>query len=334
MPLHLLGKKSWNVYSKDNIERVRRDEAAATAREEEVERRMQQYDADRRIAILRGEASPTRPQSSDIQTPHQRNQNDVPRHSDRRKRRRLAGEDDTDRDIRIARQEAEAANGARENLTKASSKIIDAPLHDDKGHMNLFPIDARATRRVEKNAEVEAEKKRKDDEHADQYTMRFSNAAGRQGLNKPWYTEQNPQPAAIKGYVRGTSPAESNHVWGRSDVRRAERAQVRSVSNDPLAVMKKAQTQLKQSEADRRRWKDERDRGAWNPESTHDAQVRRRKRPRDIDELDKFSLGATVQDQNDRNERPRHIRSRQPQSWREMGQESPKPYHRRHRSPR
>ena len=33
MVLHLLGKKSWNVYNTDNVERVRKDEAEARARE-------------------------------------------------------------------------------------------------------------------------------------------------------------------------------------------------------------------------------------------------------------------------------------------------------------
>ncbi|CCF31962.1 hypothetical protein CH063_00727, partial [Colletotrichum higginsianum] len=58
MPLHLLGKKSWNVYNADNIARVRRDEAAAKAKEEAEEQRMQEVDAERRLAILRGEAPP------------------------------------------------------------------------------------------------------------------------------------------------------------------------------------------------------------------------------------------------------------------------------------
>ncbi|CAI4217235.1 unnamed protein product [Parascedosporium putredinis] len=66
MPLHLLPKKSWNVYNADNIARVRRDEAAAKAKEEAEEQRMQEYDAQRRLAILRGEIphhtkKPTKP---------------------------------------------------------------------------------------------------------------------------------------------------------------------------------------------------------------------------------------------------------------------------------
>ena len=42
MPLHLLSKKSWNVYAPDNIARVKRDQAAAQAREEEEDRWLQE----------------------------------------------------------------------------------------------------------------------------------------------------------------------------------------------------------------------------------------------------------------------------------------------------
>lgn len=52
---HLLGKKSWNVYNQDNIERVRRDEARAKAAEEEAEHRKKDNDAAERLRILRGE---------------------------------------------------------------------------------------------------------------------------------------------------------------------------------------------------------------------------------------------------------------------------------------
>ena len=65
MPLHLLGKKSWNVYNTDNVERVRRDEADARAREEAAEQLMQEQDAERRIALLRGEEPPAVPDLAD-----------------------------------------------------------------------------------------------------------------------------------------------------------------------------------------------------------------------------------------------------------------------------
>lgn len=60
MPRHLLGKKSWNVYNTDNVERVRCDEAKAAEREELEEQRMQEIDAARRTALLRGETPPPR----------------------------------------------------------------------------------------------------------------------------------------------------------------------------------------------------------------------------------------------------------------------------------
>ena len=66
MPLHLLGKKSWNVYNHDNIEAVRRDEAAAAARQEARDQVMQEQDALRRTAILRGETPPTFPSPSPL----------------------------------------------------------------------------------------------------------------------------------------------------------------------------------------------------------------------------------------------------------------------------
>ncbi|KAJ2986204.1 hypothetical protein NUW58_g5139 [Xylaria curta] len=58
---HLLGKKSWNVYNPANIARVKRDEAEAQVRAEAEEKRQQDAEAKRRLAILRGEDPPTPP---------------------------------------------------------------------------------------------------------------------------------------------------------------------------------------------------------------------------------------------------------------------------------
>ncbi|KTW26425.1 hypothetical protein T552_02906 [Pneumocystis carinii B80] len=53
MPLNILHHKSWNVYNKSNIEKVRRDEALARKKEEEKEMRMREADGKRRLKILR-----------------------------------------------------------------------------------------------------------------------------------------------------------------------------------------------------------------------------------------------------------------------------------------
>ena len=162
MVLHLLGKKSWNVYNSENVERVRRDEAEAQAREEAEEERMQDEDAARRIAILRGEPVP--PDSVDEPKEleeHPRRRDEAPR-----KRRRLRGEDDTDRDIRYAREDAEAGKKASKALTKPS--VSDAPLLDHNQHLQLIPAPNEKDIRKAKNDEVEAEKAKKRKREEDQ----------------------------------------------------------------------------------------------------------------------------------------------------------------------
>ncbi|KAI4719522.1 hypothetical protein E4T48_04200 [Aureobasidium sp. EXF-10727] len=302
MVLHLLGKKSWNVYNRDNVDRVRRDEAAAQAREEEHERRMQEDDAARRTAILRGEVPPpitTAPLSGESDHGARR-----PRHGDDgrdRKRRRLRGEDDTDREMRIAREDAATGAAAREKLSNSerSRHGDDVSLTDHAGHIQLFAApNERALLANSRNAEAEAEKANKAREYEDQYTMRFSNAAGfkQSTSSAPWYVSSSKQGPETREPTKD--------VWGNEDPSRRDREQTRLTSNDPMAFMRKAQTQLKQAETDKERWKMQKERELRELEQAEREERRRRRqrrhkhdhreRSQSVGSLEGFSLGDTT----------------------------------------
>ncbi|PGH01698.1 hypothetical protein AJ79_07852 [Helicocarpus griseus UAMH5409] len=272
MVLHLLGKKSWNVYNADNIARVRRDEAEAQAREEQERRDQQQTDAEKRIQILRGLRSSSRspsPPSKHEEKPKapERRDGERGREANRPcKRRRIAGENDTDRDIRFAREDAERADAKREEdvvlfrrPSKKGSGDDEAPLVDEAGHISLFPEPKANAKRGDsgKNPEAEAEAARKKREYEDQYTMRFSNAAGfKQSVgNKPWYSSSTVDLAA---QMAGDEQMPSKDVWGNEDPRRRERERERINSSDPLAAIKKGVSRLRDVERERKKWEEER----------------------------------------------------------------------------
>ena len=280
---HLLGKKSWNVYNADNIERVKRDEAAAAAREAAEEQRMQEIDAERRIQILRGiqvDLALTDQGTEPISKNHDES-------SRKRKRRRLTGEDDTDRDLRIAREKYEASSKT-ENAPVKSVRSSDAPLTDHKGNINLFPTES-SRHRAPKNAEAEAEAAKKKKEFEDQYTMRFSNAAGfKQSIGqKPWYSS-------------GTTAGDGGEtiakdVWGNEDPRRKEREQMRLASDDPMAIIQKGVSDLRKVDRERKRWKEERDRELNDLVASEKRQkLKRHRRKEEEEDLHGFSLDAPL----------------------------------------
>ncbi|EMT73307.1 hypothetical protein FOC4_g10004673 [Fusarium odoratissimum] len=240
MPLHLLGKKSWNVYNADNIARVRRDEAAAKAAEEAEEQRMQEIDAQRRLAILRGEVPP--PIEDDEppkdEEPPVRDRDALQRTSMRRKRKR-PGEDDTDFEMRLARENDNPALVRIESEKKSTSS---APIVDHNGHIDLLG-DEKSRTHAEKNEEAEREAKKKKQSYEDQYTMRFSNATGKDGVLKPWYSQSD----------AAAPDASSKDVWGNQDPNRKERDAKRIVSNDPLAMMKKGASKVREIKQERKR---------------------------------------------------------------------------------
>ncbi|KAK1818045.1 hypothetical protein LTR12_007570 [Friedmanniomyces endolithicus] len=321
MVLHLLGKKSWNVYNTANVERVRRDEAEAQAREEAEEQRMQDEDAARRIAILRGEpVTPLLPDAAtsgdldargDAKARRNRDEkHDGPPHE--RKRRKMHGEDDTDREIRFAREDVEAGRKAKTALVK--KKVDDAPLIDHAGHLQLIPApDEKAIRKAGKNDAAEAEKAQKRKREEDQVTMRFSNAAGfKNGMEKPWYASNKLAGVEESGASKTVVLTEVNEkdVWDHENPRRKDRERSRTTSGDPFAAMKHAQRQLKQSSFDKERWQRERMAELEGLRKTEEKQKRLDRRRELVDDagLDGFSLDNPPISKRERGHRDTHRR--------------------------
>ncbi|TEA18200.1 Uncharacterized protein C8034_v011078 [Colletotrichum sidae] len=248
MPLHLLGKKSWNVYNADNIARVRRDEAAAKAKEEAEEQRMQEVDAERRLAILRGEKPPPLPPTESPEETEPRRRDREPGVHRERKKRKRAGEDDTQFELRVAKERSVAIQVSNDALRKSTST---APIVDASGHIDLFGEERKQGRHLKnEEAEKEAEKKKKENE--DQYMMRFSNAAGRDGLVRPWYANS----ASTAELAELDQP--SKDVWGNEDPERKKRDAQRAVASDPLAMMKHGAARAREVKKERQKVEAER----------------------------------------------------------------------------
>ncbi|KAH6643670.1 hypothetical protein C7974DRAFT_2962 [Boeremia exigua] len=333
MPLHLLGKKSWNVYNPANIARVKADEDAAQAREAAADQRTQELDAARRAALLRGRTPPPLPDDDDADDGKRKRERD---HGHGGKRRKLRGEDDTDMDIRLAAALTAPRDGdaADAKLLKLRQPASDAPLTNYAGHIDLFPVDMKEALKREKNAEAEKEKRKKEQAFEDQYTMRFANAAGRDGLTKPWYAARHDASLAVDKRTPALDyPGhDDKDVWGNEDPRRRERQQARISSSDPFAFMQKAQTQLKKSKEDKKKWAHERKRELEELRDAQDSErdrersrkhAHRRHRSRSRSQERKHSGTDRLSSQHDRPSRP---------SSRHDGR-SPRPPRRLSRSP-
>jgi hypothetical protein len=260
---------------------VHRDEADAQAREEEEDRRTQIIDSERRLKLLRGHQIEELPADEEPSLPLSRKSD----HGHSRKRRKLAGEDDTHHDMRLAREEA-----ALHSRTSITLQTTNKPITDAHGHIDLFPSESQSK---EKNAEAEADGAKKKRELEDQYTMRFSNAAGfKQGLSDPWYSNINSNATDIPG----------KDVWGNEDMGRKNREKTRADANDPLSAMRKGVKQLRDVEKSRKDWIAERGQElreleALDKSRCSERRHRKRRRHRnDPDGLDEFSLDSSSKD--------------------------------------
>ena len=288
------------------------------------EQRTQEVDAERRIKILRGLR---------VESPAARNE---PYAEERhrgpgrdRKRRRIAGEDDTDRDIRLAKEcdsLVPAKAGALVTATHASA----APLTDHGGHINLFPMES-SRYHAPKNAEAEEETARKKREFEDQYTMRFSNAAGfKQAVGqKPWYQALDVE----DGEKQQQGQTVSKDVWGNEDPRRKEREKMRMAADDPLAAIQRGVVELREVERERKRWKEEKERELRDLVEAERARHRRKRKDKDEDELEGFSLDAQVKsDRHRRHEQSHERRAHHRRRSRSRCRSRHRWHHHRHKS--
>ncbi|EAQ86881.1 hypothetical protein CHGG_08134 [Chaetomium globosum CBS 148.51] len=211
--------------------------------EEAEEQLMQKEDAARRLAILRGEIPPPLEEPHPDETlpppppaPHGRDR-DTPG----RKRKRH-GEDDTDFEMRIARERTTAARELTTHTTPTITTSSSAPLLDSKGHLTLFPEpDAHTARSREGHPDAEREAARKERELKDQYQMRLVNAAGRDGAGLtdggPWYASSAVSAVGAgvgegEGAALGAPVVPSKNVFGREDPGRGARAAARLDASD------------------------------------------------------------------------------------------------------
>lgn len=318
MPLHLLGKKSWHVYNAANVARVRRDEAAAALVEEEREKQMQVEDAERRTRLLRGEVvEDLKPVGSLVpgedgkaaeesldgrdedsrrcvvdraSTRQQDGQHRKPELGDgdgygallkldRRRKRRRYNEDDTDRDLRLAREDMATREEARERASdgidgfglvqrttttedrgRSEGQGGDVSLVDERGHISLFPAPLEQ-REAKHRPKAKTSSKDNTDSTVDgeEVGMRFSDAAGYgKRVRAPWYAGASSS-ASNDGSTTlpqnkprhdGAKHARSKHHTSNSN----SRPPLTSATADPMAAMAAAQAQLKQAARDRDTW--------------------------------------------------------------------------------
>jgi hypothetical protein len=216
-------------------------------------------------------------------------------------------------------------------------------LIDHAGNINLFPVDVKEQLKREKNADAEKEKRKKERALEDQYTMRFSNAAGRGGLEQqPWYASNGSTTAeqdASNNKAVAFPGLDNKNVWGNEDPLRKKREQSRIASNDPFAFMQRAQVQLKKSKEDKKKWAAERERELMKLRAAQERPSRRqdseRKKRVDDEHNDRMDRGAH-NGERDFSHRHRHRyrhKSRSRSRERRYEHASPYRHHEAKRSP-
>lgn len=217
----------------------------------------------------------------------------------------------------MAKERAEAGERVRgalagvEDGEKKKKKRVDVDIVGKDGHIDLVGAPPPTSEKTGKNAEYEAEAARKKRELEDQYTMRFSNAAGRDGFaaGDPWYASSSSArqrasvtaPTATKDDEVGIE-APTKNVWGRDDPKRQDREVKRIASNDPLAMMRMGAKRVREIEKERKRENEERERELRELER----EERRREKRRRAERRDEDGGGHRHRSERSEHSRRRH----------------------------
>jgi hypothetical protein len=283
---------------------------------------MQEADSARRIAILRGETPPPL-EVEDVPRDEQRydgREIRAERGVRERKKRKRAGENDTDFEMRVAK-ERRLVDDEEGGQAVVLRKPGDAPLHDEKGHISLFsePKLARLPKVDPKSEKEAADLAKRKAEYERDYTVKFSDAAGfkTSASSAPWYSSGKRREGMGDVLV---DEVPGKDAWGNEDPRRKEREAHRMVSNDPLAMIKMGARKAKEVALERRKFQEQLER-----ERAGDMD--------DEDELESFSLDAPASASKHRHVRERSSRSQHESSHRSSRHRSKsRERSRRHRS--
>ena len=152
---------------------------------------------------------------------------------------------------KVARQSPEESTALVRQPSKGDT---DAPLVDERGHIDLFPSSRSKSSNFESGSKTADEEARKREdvekrrrEYERDYTVKFSDAAG-----------YNSRPDSKAWYETGEAKGGGRDVFGREDPKAVEREMKRVDANDPLAAMKRGARMVRVVKEERKRWEGER----------------------------------------------------------------------------
>jgi hypothetical protein len=238
---------------------------------------MQEEDAARRLAILRGEEPA--PLSVEDEKPVDPAAGALVKGSGRdratgeRRKRKRAGEDDTDFEMRVARERAAQVAGGEEG-SRGLQELVGF----------LEPEEQKELFKLDEGKNVPGFKKRTVGEQ-------LANPGLKDVLGikeDPWFVK------SVKPGQVAEEPG--RNAWGREDPGRKERDAARLDKNDPLAMMKRGAAKVREITQERKREMAERERELEMMRKEERRREKRRKREgggRDeVEDLEGFSLDA------------------------------------------